>query len=112
MELESLFHHIALPPKVPGKQEPNINQIERLMVERLISSARDLRDASSEEYRDLWDDIRRILQTCKNINAGGKLSRSSLLTELHALDERGLLILHIREQNAGLLVRRSVERSS
>ena len=106
MNLESILHHVALPPRLPDKQEPAIDEIELKLVERLTVSAKKLRDTLDEENRSIWDGIRRILLTCKALNAGRKLNRTSLLTEFRALDHQNLLILHLAEQNAGMLIKR------
>lgn len=41
------------------------------------------------------------------MNAGGKVSKAVLLTEFRCLELDDVLIVHIAEQNAGLLIRRS-----
>ncbi|KAI9734261.1 MAG: hypothetical protein M1834_002365 [Cirrosporium novae-zelandiae] len=104
--LESLFNHIALPPRLPGKHERSIEQIGHALIVRLLNASRFLRDLTNNEFRDQWDCIRRILQTCKTVHSGGRVNKSSLLTEFRTLEHKDLLILHITEQNAGLLIRR------
>ena len=110
--LESLCNHVALPPRLPGKQEHSINQIEHALTERLLDASRTLRDLvnlTNNGFGVQWDCIRRVLQTCKAINTGGKLNATSLLTEFRQVERNDLLILHVAEQNAGLLIRRQHE---
>ncbi|KAJ9648167.1 hypothetical protein H2199_001945 [Coniosporium tulheliwenetii] len=104
--LESLFNHVALPPRLPGKQDTRIEQIEQALTVRISDASRALGDFTNEKFRDQWNCIRRSLQACKTVNAGGKVSKTSLLAELRGLERRDLLIVHVTEQNAGLLVRR------
>ncbi|KAI9833796.1 MAG: hypothetical protein M1819_003531 [Sarea resinae] len=104
--IESLVNHVALPPRLPGKQDNRIEQIEQALTARLLDASRILRDLTDDSHRDQWDRLRRILETCKILNAGGKLSKSSLLKELQNLEHNDYLILHVSEQNAGLLIRR------
>jgi hypothetical protein len=107
--LESLVHHIALPPRLPGKEQDKLDQIESSLAIRLVNASRFLRDRADSEVSQQWEHTRNILQTCKTLNAGGKLNKSSLLTEFRKLEHQGLLILHVAEQNAGLLIRRHHE---
>ena len=106
--LESLVNHVALPPQLPGKRENQIDQIEHALAIRLLDASRVIRDLSKVEFSQQWDDIRRILQTCKSINVGGKLDKNSLSAEFHQLEQNQFLILHITEQNAGLLIQRQL----
>ena len=104
--LESLFNHVALPPQLPGKEENRIEQIEHALTVRLLDASRTFRDLTNDEFSNQWDCIRRSLQICKVVNAGGKINKSSLVTEFRSLERKDLLILHIAEQNAGLTIRR------
>lgn len=58
-----------------------------------------------------WDWIRRSLETAKLLNARGRLSRDTLLSEFQSLQKNVCLILNIAEQNAGLLIYRYVSSS-
>lgn len=107
--LESLFNHVALPPRLPGEHDHKIEEIECALTVRLLSASRELRDLMYNDFGDQWDSIRRSLQTCKAVNAGGKLNKASLVTEFRSLERKDLLILHVAEQNAGLLIRRHHE---
>lgn len=107
--LESLFNHVALPPRLPGKRDHNIEEIECAITVRLLNASRDLRDLMYNDFGDQWDSIRRSLQVCKAVNAGGKLNKASLVTAFQKLERKDILILHVAEQNAGLLIRRHHE---
>jgi hypothetical protein len=103
--LELLFNHVVLPPRLPGKQDARIEDIEHGLITRVLLASRTVRDLVHVDYRDRWDSIRRSLQACKAVNVGGKLDKNSLLTELRGLHSEDILILHIAQQNAGLLIR-------
>jgi hypothetical protein len=107
--VESLVNHIALPPKLPAKQNHNINQIEEALVNRLLDASCTLRDLTEGDVSHRWERVRKVLQICKVVNVGSKLNKTSLLTELRCLEHNDVLILHITEQNAGLLLRRHHE---
>src|SRR5436190_969374 len=107
--LGSLVIHISLPPRLPDKQENWTDQIESALTDRVLDASRTLRDLTNGELSYQWNCIRIVLQTCKVVNAGGKINKTPLLTEFRRLERNGFLILHIAEQNAGLLIRRQHE---
>lgn len=104
--LESILNHVALPPHLPGRQEAALYKIEHALTERLLEASRTLKDLTNNRFGS--DCVRRVIQTCKVLNAGGKLNKTSLLTAFREL-EASDLVIHIREQNAGLIVRRHRE---
>ncbi|KAH8689142.1 hypothetical protein BGW36DRAFT_442375 [Talaromyces proteolyticus] len=106
--LSQIINHIALPPKLPGRREDNLAFIDENLAKRLRDSCRILRDYTRDEISHQWDTLCSILQTCRKLNTGGRLENSRLLTEFALLESRHLLILHVTEQNAGLLIRRDV----
>ena len=108
--LESLLNHVALPLRLPGKEESRIDQIEQALTDCLLDASRTLRDLTNTEFGGHWDCIYRALQICKAVNTGGKLNKTSLLTGFRSVERRDPLILHVAEQNAGLLIRRHYER--
>jgi len=86
-----------------------MDRIELALINRLLNATRTLCSVSDGALYRHWDSTRRTLQVCKELNAGGKLSKSTLITEFRTLGVGELLILHVTEQNAGLLVRRTKE---
>lgn len=77
--LESIFHHVALPPKLPDRQEGLINEISRAIIDRLERATVSLRDSTYEKYGPELDCIRRAISTAKTLNADGKLNTGTLL---------------------------------
>jgi hypothetical protein len=107
--LESLINHVSLPPQLPGKPEMTTDQIGHALTTRLLNASRMLSALTTGKLSQQWDRVRYILQICKSVNAGGKLNKSLLSTEFQKLERGGLLVLHVVEQNAGLLIRRQNE---
>lgn len=107
--LESIFNHVALPPQLPGTQEKRTEAVERALTEHLLEASRIVRDLPKNSFSNEWDCMYRLLQTCKVVNAGSKLDKTSLLTEFQRLECSDLLMLHVTEQNAGILIRRDHE---
>ncbi|KAI9782401.1 MAG: hypothetical protein M1816_001899 [Peltula sp. TS41687] len=104
--LESIFNHVALPRRLPGKQDNEIDEIERALTSRLLDAIRTIREHTRKESGEHWDYLRRSLDLCKVINDGGCLSKVSLVRAFRELDHKELLILHVAEQNAAILIRR------
>jgi hypothetical protein len=52
---------------------------------------------------------RRLLESSMTLNRGGRLNQTTLLDAFQDLEINGVLVLHVAEQNAGLLIRRSTE---
>ena len=105
--LESLFNHLVLPPKLPGQQDPDIERTKDNILTRLIHSCNTLGKHTGQEFVDTWASIRHSLRLCLHLNQG-RLEKQSILYEFCHLQPNHLLILHVVEQNAALLVRRHV----
>ncbi|ATZ54876.1 hypothetical protein BCIN_11g01980 [Botrytis cinerea B05.10] len=107
--MESLVSHIVLPPRLPGKDDRN-EGLESAIVDHFIVASRAMRSITRDKMSENWDWIRRSLETAKLLNARGRLSRDTLLSEFQSLQKNVCLILNIAEQNAGLLIYRCEER--
>ncbi|ESZ96422.1 hypothetical protein SBOR_3154 [Sclerotinia borealis F-4128] len=104
--LESLICHVALPPRLPGKEDRH-DQLESAIMDHFITASKSMRDITSDETSKNWDWIRRSLEAAKLLNARGRLSKNSLLSEFQTLQQNVYLILNVVEQNAALLIYRS-----
>ena len=105
--LELAFNHVALPPRLPATRDGRSDQhrIERALVDRLLDASRTVRDHMNDESRSHWERIRYLLQACKTVNTGARIDKAALLDSFRTLERNDTLILHVTEQNAGLLVR-------
>ncbi|KAI1753021.1 hypothetical protein F4782DRAFT_95691 [Xylaria castorea] len=104
--LGSVFNHLVLPPKVPGAQDIHIDAVSRNILTRMIHATNTaINLASDVPWREAYQNLQDSLQACLELNRG-RLERSSLLKHLQKLDLGKVIILHVKEQNAGLLIRR------
>ncbi|KAI1469407.1 uncharacterized protein F4812DRAFT_328213 [Daldinia caldariorum] len=106
--LKALFHHIALPAKLPQSSASNTEDVERAILDRLVIAIKLMQNVMEGPLWQTWDSIRRSLLSCKTINIGGKLERTQLASRLRQLRDSDLVILHLGAQNAGLLVYKPV----
>lgn len=111
--LESVFNHAVLPPKLPGSQDARLHDINQSLILRLIDASTTIRDLPRDEsFADTFkigealDKIKRVLEGANVLNAGGKQTKNVLLEYFRGLRILDLLILHVTEQNAGLLITR------
>ncbi|KAI5863834.1 hypothetical protein GGS23DRAFT_516098 [Durotheca rogersii] len=105
--LKGLFYHIVLPTKLPHGSDSNVAEIERALVDRLISAANTIRDIQDDTCWRAWDSIRRSLVLCRTLNIGGRVERSQLASHLKLVVNSDLVILRIATQNAGITIHRS-----
>lgn len=106
--LESVFNHLILPPKLPEQQDTDIKSIEQSILNRLIRACDTLGKSTGQNLAETLNSVRHSLRVCLNINPG-RLEKASLLQEFYNLRNKDLLILHVVEQNAALLIRRHIK---
>ncbi|PQE19066.1 p-loop containing nucleoside triphosphate hydrolase protein [Rutstroemia sp. NJR-2017a BBW] len=105
--LEAVFNHLVLPPKLPERQDTDIESIQQSILSRLIQACGTLEQSTGNEFRDTWASLRRSLRVCRDTNLG-HLEIVSMLKAFADLEENNILILHVVEQNAALLIRRNI----
>lgn len=107
--LLQVYHHAVLPRDVPGREDSNLFQIESELAGRMTDAVKSLiRHAPSKDFSSL-DTIRLALSTCRSLNVEGAIDKTLLVKELQQLDTKYLLMLHVTEQNAALLIYRYTE---
>ena len=92
--LESIFNHVVLPPKLPGQQDSDIDDVNHAVLARLIRACDTLAQLPGHSLR-----------LCHRLNQG-RLEKASLQQAFDSLGPDELLILHVVEQNAAVLIRR------
>ncbi|KAK4227346.1 hypothetical protein QBC38DRAFT_417082 [Podospora fimiseda] len=127
MEVDkSLFYHLALPPQLPQREDPDprVINIEEILVARLVAAVRAVEaaprhnhiqgvtcDATNPQSLNLvtaWESIRKCLTVSRMVNSGGRVNKTRLLPEIRGVTQtpNNVLILYIRAQNAGLIIHR------
>jgi len=102
----AVFNHLALPARLPSKQDANPSQVGEDILDRLLRATRVMTETVGNPCSSAYQVLLRSLEACKKVNKGGKLDTTSLLAAFRTLEGDDVLILHIMEQNTGLLVRR------
>ena len=104
--LDYLLNHIALPPRLPQKNDPRLDKLEEALTESLLEWATVFRTKVGLHLTKPWDLLITTLFHCHVLHNGGKLNSSSLETALSQLALGQCLIIYVAQQNAGLLIHR------
>ena len=104
--IDSLLNHLALPPQLPQRQDYDIPELEKELIERLVVSSHHLRDLPDNKFYKTWDSVYRSLEATKRVNADGRVDRVALARELRMLNCDKFVVIYIRAQNCALFVRR------
>ncbi|KAF7944017.1 hypothetical protein EAE96_010427 [Botrytis aclada] len=97
--LESIFNHLVLPPKLPARQDTDIEAIQQSIMTRLVDAC-----VTLESFTGLFSSVCHSLHLSLDVNIG-HLEKKSILQAFCNLQPHDILILHVVEQNAALLVR-------
>lgn len=116
----ALFNHLALPQRLPQREDARLDEIETSLLDHLIKSARLMRDVPRNsgnsdghqtEYNlsisNAWASVMRCLVAAKTTHSGQRLNRTRLLSEFEAFtNATDVLVVHIHTQNAAILLHR------
>lgn len=104
--LELTFNHIAFPPKLPGTRDPQIELVERDILTRLRTAVHTTKAYSSNnDAISIWESLEGSLEICQFVNENSFINREALNSTLRSLNPDHTLILHVTQQNAGLIIR-------
>jgi len=105
--LELVFNHLVMPPKLPGQLDTDTQGIEHSILIRLIRACDTMGKLTGQEHLKTWASIRHSLRLSLDVNQAG-LEKASMLQAFCDFNPEDLLILHVVEQNAAILIRRHV----
>ncbi|PWY88271.1 hypothetical protein BO70DRAFT_419943 [Aspergillus heteromorphus CBS 117.55] len=103
--LADTFRHVALPPKLPGKQDKDPTEVDGELITRLRHAIQDLTSATDEEAKGVWSSIDQTLGTFCTVNNDGMVNKAALLGAFGKLRPGNAVIVYVAEQNAALLIR-------
>ncbi|KIW32045.1 uncharacterized protein PV07_03620 [Cladophialophora immunda] len=103
--LRAVVNHVLLPPDLPDKIDNNLAEINRDLLLRVQKACIELGIATKGEYRQELRLLQSSLDHCFRIHASTYLDKLQLQRAFCRLRVGEILIVHINEQNAGLLIR-------
>jgi hypothetical protein len=101
--LDALFNHLVFPPNLPHQQD-KLGAVESALLSCVHSVAKNLRNQLQGHFQAAYDALQSSLQICCSIHVDRSFDRRALAHELLNIQPKRVLILHITEQNAGLLI--------
>ncbi|KAI1337630.1 hypothetical protein F5Y15DRAFT_389781 [Xylariaceae sp. FL0016] len=109
MELQAVFNHLVLPPKVPGAADKEPGAVGREILTRLIRASENLENIANENLAKAYTNLSASLRACQVLNIDGGLDKATILEHFRQLEADNMMIIHVAEQNAGLLIYRVQE---
>lgn len=103
--LELAFNHVVLPPKLPGKQDSNVEDVDRKLLSLLLRATNAMKTYAKDDDLFIWQNIEKTLQTCGIVNEDRYVNKTALMNVFGDFEDQNAVILYIMEQNAGLLIR-------
>ncbi|KAI1805842.1 hypothetical protein F4811DRAFT_513767 [Daldinia bambusicola] len=106
--LEPVFNHLVLPPQLPGSQDPDIEALSYDVLTRFIRTCETLESLVGAPWYEAFQALHASLESCLALHSG-RLEKSALQAHFRELQPDHMLILHVTEQNAALLIRRTYQ---
>ncbi|KAM7221941.1 hypothetical protein V8F06_002692 [Rhypophila decipiens] len=114
---QAVFNHLALPHCLPQREDAKLDEIEKYLLNHLITSARLMRDVARNGHEldpdfvlktsNAWSSIMRCLAAAKTLHINQHVNRTRLLSELASFNtDTDVLVVHIHSQNAAVLIHR------
>ena len=100
--LLSLINHIVLPPRIPAKEDHD-SVVNQELTRRLIQAAQSIRDYANQESLLEWEQLLSGLKASQALNSESHLDKATLIDRLTVLSPGTFLVLHVSNQNAGIL---------
>ncbi|KAL4873947.1 hypothetical protein BDV12DRAFT_191814 [Aspergillus spectabilis] len=107
--LLSIFNHVVLPPELPGKSDEQIDAVEGDLIHRFLDVVKAMKTRSQDDLFPTWQIIENTLTSSSLVNDRGICNKAALSKALRKLSPESALTIRIREQNAGLLIRKACD---
>lgn len=111
----ALFYHLVFPPKLPQKEDANLDEIEATLVAHLVAAARAMIETSPsgglglQQASSAWEFLERCLRATRSVNRHGGVNKTRLLAEMRSMRASDTLFIHVRSQNAGIIIHRLIK---
>lgn len=108
--LRSVLDHAILPPNVPGKREKEeiYWEISNNLLTRLLGACKEAESLTTQPFSDVIRSLSESLQACHELNQG-RLDKETMLRYFAQIKPQDVLILHVIEQNAAILIRHEID---
>ena len=103
--LRAVANHVVLPPDLPGGADKNLPQINGDLLRRTQDACTELKAVIKDEFQQELSLLESSLDYCYFTHTSAHLDSLQLQRAFRRLREGEVLIIHVNEQNAGVLVR-------
>ncbi|KAK4141681.1 uncharacterized protein C8A04DRAFT_13829 [Dichotomopilus funicola] len=100
----SIYNHLVLPPKLPGREEGTTPELSQNVLTRLIDGCQRLVSLAPHTLSKTFEGLYNALLACREINGRSFVDKTSALKYFGNIDSCGVLIFWVTEQNAAVLV--------
>lgn len=106
--LMNVFNHLVLPLKLPDAHDDDVEDISDDIITRLIRATFTMSTLAGPDQASTWLMVLQFLQRCHFIHAQGHLEKNLLVQVFRGIKHNQPILLHVREQNAALILRRNI----
>ncbi|KAL8345895.1 hypothetical protein RB598_000014 [Gaeumannomyces tritici] len=104
MDVLSVFNHLVLPARVPGKPDEDTWRVSDDVLARISNACYKATAHARPAWSVAFQAVQVSLDACYDLNELGRLDRTRMLAHFCSLSPGNVLVLHIAPQNAALLI--------
>ena len=105
--LQYVINHVFLPPKLPQEDDDNFAK-DVSLIRQVLASLKSFQQSVLEQNRSQWLSCIKMIDNLVMLRDHSEgLVTEKLQASLKELKDKDILLLHLRGQNAGLIIRRS-----
>ncbi|KAL8715171.1 MAG: hypothetical protein Q9220_001129 [cf. Caloplaca sp. 1 TL-2023] len=107
-QLQYFVNHVVLPPKLPqtADEQRLVVEAERALLDLVVSTASRFEHQSTQEYRNSWLIVHKMLSNWADSTPRDGISQKTLTERFVAMEVGDSLPIHVRAQNASIIIRR------
>jgi len=105
--LTLIYHHIVLPRRLPQGQDWDHEALSSNILQLLLEAANTMSTLIAADHKERWERVVEALVNHDKIHHHNLIVEEFLEEALMNLKRDNMLILHIMEQNAGVLIIRN-----
>ncbi|TLD36380.1 hypothetical protein E2P81_ATG03269 [Venturia nashicola] len=104
--LKDLLVHILLPPDCPHKRDANLTGIDSLLLHLIYNSVFSFAENCADGIKTGWQSVEKLMKRWVDIQHQHSIHSDTLAEALSDLPVNNEIALHIKAQNAGLIIHR------
>ena len=102
--LGASFHHIVLPPQIPGQRDSDVAGVEHELLDRLLKAHGTLTELASLEALGPWTATQELLLQCQSLHQR-RFDQTAVRIALSDLPHDHPVVFYLAEANSALVIR-------